>query len=236
MQKTFKKKAILDKINEYFHEIFKKSKDLDGKDYVLIRDKCLFNRNFKNDYEKVAHAHINGNIATDYIINIKNNIDKIIHIYEKYKNMNNFSENFKDKISTSKKISGDIFNILDNLRAFKVHDFGDDLDDEDKRYDDHDEDDDDKKYDNDDKKYDDDNDENKRDDVLDDEDKKYDDYDDYDDDKDKKDDDYDNYDDDKCEKYEEEEDDDDDDKKNFLIIILMILFLAPDTTLRPILK
>ena len=117
----YKDEDDLDKnINEEFNDMIRRSKDLEGKTYIIGKNKSIYAREFKNDYKKMIDDNTNKKIERKDILDKLNKVNKGIEIYKKDKDIYKNSPNIEDQIINSKKFAEGLKKIINLIDSNEI--------------------------------------------------------------------------------------------------------------------
>ena len=100
-------------VDKEFDDMVRRSKDLEGKTYIIGKNKSIYSNVFKNDYKKIIDDYVDRKIEEKDILNKLNKVNKGVEIYDKNKNLYKNSLNIEDQIINSKKYAEGLKKLLD---------------------------------------------------------------------------------------------------------------------------
>ena len=96
-KEEYKDKDDLDKnANKEYNNMVRRSINLEGKTYIIGKNKSIYAKEFKNDYRKIIDDYLNKKIKQKDIVDKLNEVNKGIKIYEKNKDFYKNSPNIED--------------------------------------------------------------------------------------------------------------------------------------------
>ena len=96
-KEEYKDKDDLDKnANKEYNNMVRGSINLEGKTYIIGKNKSIYAKEFKNDYRKIIDDYLNKKIKQKDIVDKLNEVNKGIKIYEKNKDFYKNSPNIED--------------------------------------------------------------------------------------------------------------------------------------------
>ena len=96
-KEEYKDKDDLDKnANKEYNNMVRGSINLEGKTYIIGKNKSIYAKEFKNDYRKIIDDYLNKKIKQKDIVDKLNEVNKGIKIYEKSKDFYKNSPNIED--------------------------------------------------------------------------------------------------------------------------------------------
>ena len=122
-KKEYKNKGNLAPyVDEEFRDIVRRSENLEGKTYIIGKNRSLYARKFENDYEKIINDFVNNGEKTYNDINNQlDEVNKGIEIYEKKKKSYTNNADIKDQINNSKKFAEGLKKLLLVLKKKNSH-------------------------------------------------------------------------------------------------------------------
>ena len=100
--------------------MIRRSIDLEGKTYIIGKNKSIYSNVFKNDYKKIIDDYVDRKIEEKDILDKLNKVNKGVEIYNENNNLYKNSLNIEDQIINSKKYAKGLKKIIRLIDSNKV--------------------------------------------------------------------------------------------------------------------